>query len=539
MIIRNPYNFVVKHYKLINLLLLIPMIFLVLKFGDISNFFKDYIGMGYATTETSITDTYITGLTTLTIVFMIIVNILLYLIFASKKKNGLFYSINIIYFIALLVGLLLFSSSMASIEKDSLDATFANFVRDVSFICYLPMYLLMAINVSKAFGFNFKTLQFDNNSELKIREEDEEDIEIKVGGDNNTVKKSLVSIMRELKYYVLENKFVFTCIGIVLALIIGFTTYQNYKLYNKSFRINQSFELDKFTLALKESYITDVDYRGIIVTEGKYYLAIRMYLKNNGEDTSISNSAFRIYIGDDIIYPSYDKSARFIDIGEAYQGEVIPKAEKDEEGHDYVFVYELTKEQVKNTYQMRILNHLSEKNGKIIPSYRRITVKPRNVTKTKDLGVVKLGQEVKLKDTTLGNTSFTINELTLDTSYRYSYEMCNLKNICSEYTDTVVPSTGKILLIIKDEINIDKLSPYAQYKYQDFYIDYSSLIYQFTINSGKDEGNKIRTTTLKNITPQVLKDVKIYEVPNTMLNASKINFEIRIRNHYLTMVVRD
>lgn len=535
MIIRNPYSIVVKHYKLINFLLIIPMIYLIFKFGDIATFFKDYIRAGYTTPESDIVESYITGLTFAATIFMLISNILLYIIFTSKKKNNLIYSINVIYYVVLLVGILLFSSTMSSIEKNSLDATFANFVRDCSIICYLPLYLQIFFNVTKGVGFNFKTLQFDNNSDLKITEEDEEDIEIKIGSDNNTVKKNLVHTIRELKYYVLENKFVFTCIGIVLLLIIGYGAYKNYQVYNKTYVINQAFNLDNFTLSVKESYITDTDYRGTIITKDKYYLAVRIGLINNGMDTTISNSHFRIYDGNDIIYPSYDKSARFIDIGEAYQGELI----REKEEHEYVFVYELTKDQIKNTYQMRILNNLSEKNGKIIKSYRKITVKPHNITKTQGLGVLNYDEEVKLKDTTLGKTNFKIKDLQIATSYNYKYKQCTSQDSCIDVIDTIVPSTGNILFIVKDEINLDESVPYNNYKYKDFYIDFSTLVYEFDIVSGRDSGTKVRTTSLKNVTPKVLKDTKVYEVPNTMLNASKINLEIRIRNRYMTMVIRE
>lgn len=537
MVIRNPYSFVVKHYKLINILLMIPLIYLIFKFGDVASFFKDYISNGYRTNETNFVDSYITGLTTISIIFMIVANTILYLLFSSKRKGGLYYEINAIYFAVLLVGTFLFSASMSSIEKNTLDLTFANFVRDVSVICYFPMYLIVAINTSKAFGFNFRTLQFDNNSELKIKEdEDDEEIEIKLGSDNNTIKKNFVGMVRELKYYILENKFVFSVIGIILFAIFSYVTYTNYQLYNRTYGPNQSFSFENFTIALKDSYITDTDYRGTLIAEGKYYLAIRIGLENNSmDDTAISSSHFRLYDGKDFYYPSYDKSSRFIDIGEAYQGEPIIAGTS----HEYVFVYELTAEQVKNTYQLRILNNFTEKNGKLLTSYKKITVKPRNITKVYDLGVLKMNEEVTFKDTTLGESKIMIKNLSLATSYRYTYQNCDSKNVCSDIKDTVTPSAGNVLLIIDDEITIDETVPYSKYKYQDFYIDYSYFVYQFKMDIGIDEGKKNVSTTMKNITPKVVNDVKIYEVPYTMLNAEKINLRIRIRNKYMTIVIRE
>ena len=88
MIIRNPYGFIVKHYKLINLLLLLPMIYVVLQFSDIANFFKDYINAGYSTPESNFTGNYITGLTTFATIFLLFSNIILYAILLSKKKTS-------------------------------------------------------------------------------------------------------------------------------------------------------------------------------------------------------------------------------------------------------------------------------------------------------------------------------------------------------------------------------------------------------------------------------------------------------------------
>lgn len=158
MIIRNPYGFVVKHFKLINLILIVPMIYLAFKLGDITNFFNSYIASGYSTPETSFADVYVNGTMYLIIIALLFANIFLYFIFTSKKKNGLIYSINIIYFLVLIVAVFLFHTSMSNIEKDSLDATFANFVRDCAIIAQMPIYFLMIANVAKGVGFNYLSL---------------------------------------------------------------------------------------------------------------------------------------------------------------------------------------------------------------------------------------------------------------------------------------------------------------------------------------------------------------------------------------------
>lgn len=535
MIIRNPYGFVARHFKLINLILIIPMIYLAFKLGDISSFFSSYISSGYSTPETSFADTYVNGLMYGLATLLLISNIFLSLIFASKKKNNTIYVINALYYVIIIVAMFFFHSAMSGIEKGAIDATFANFIRDCALIAHWPMYVLIIVNVSKAVGFNYRTLRFDNNSDLKIKEEDEEDIEIKVGSGDNSAKKTIVHVIRELKYYVLENKFVFMCIGAIFLIYFGYSFYKEFQIINKSVYINQAFNLDDFTLALKESYITDVDQRGVTITEGKYYLAIKMGIENLGEDTKISNSNFRIYIGNEVLYPSYDQSSRFIDIGETYQGETI----RTNEAHDYVFVYELEKNQVRGNYQMRILSGLNEKNGHLEKRYKKLSIKPQNITKTENLGEVKVGEVANLKKTTLGNSTLKLKNVDVAKVYSYQYEKCPSTGSCYKVNDTVIPSTGHALLIIEDELNLDEKTTYYKYKQQDFYYDFASVNYQFAAAGSEYDDVVYKTYTLKNITPGTLKGVKVYEIPRTILDAEKINLVVRIRNKYFTLVISE
>lgn len=534
MVIRNPYGFVVKHYKLINFLLLIPMIYLALNFSDVSNFFKDYVANGYTTKETGFTETYITTLSNVATLVMLVANILIYAILATKKKTSIYHLVGSVYYVVLLIASFFFSASMGSIESYTMDATFANFVRDMASMCVIPSYVLIVWGITQAIGFNFKTFRLDNHSDLKISEEEDDEIEIKIGSDDNSLKRNIIHIVRELKYYILENKFVFTCIAVALLLILGYTSYNYYQTYNKSFTINQAFSLENFSLSLKESYITNRDYRGAILSNDKYYLAIKIGIHNQGSATSIDKSNFRIYIGDDVIYPSYDKSSRFIDIGKIYQGEII----NADESNDYVFVYQLDKDQVKSTYEMRILSGLTQKNTKLLTKYKKISIKPENIVKKETLGSTELNKQVDLSSTTIGDTTFTLNNLKVVQSYIYTYDSCDTKNNCNKIQDVILPSGGNALVIIEDELSLDKTSSYYKNSDKDFYSDFITLQYTYTITVGGDTGPRTKTTNLKNITPKSLKDQSVYEVPSTLLQADEINMIITVRNKEVKIKVK-
>lgn len=532
MIIRNPYNFIVKHYKLINIILILPMIYMVIRFNVIAKFFSNYISSGYTTPETNFADIYINGLMYFVVFFMLAVNIGLYFIFSLKKKKNAVFLISILYYIILLVFLVLFHSSMNSIEKDALSSTFANFVRDCAIISYLPLYPLILIHFGRGVGFNYRTLRFDNNPELKITDEDEEDIEIKIGSENKSLKKSTVHTIRELKYYILENKLIFKWIGIILLIIVGYTTFSNLTS-NKTFSSNQAFKLQNITLTLKESYITNTDTRGSIIENDKYYIAVKIGIQNTSkiESVKIDKALFRIYSGNTEFYPLYDKSSRFLDIGETYQGEDI----KPGEAHDYVFVYELTKSQVKSKYQMRILNSYNEKNGKLEKKYQKITIRPTNITKVENLGKARTYDIIKFDQTTLQKTTLKIKNISLAQSYAYEYEICNLKNECSTAKDTLLPASGKLLLIIEDELNIDESTPYAKYNSKDLYLDFGSINYRYINNNSSEEETPIKSTYLKNVTPKAIKDKKIYEVSGILNTSKDIELVLRIRNKYISI----
>ena len=525
MIIKNPYNFIAKHYRLINIIILIPMIYLMLKFRDISGFFKDFVRDGYRTVETNFADTYVTTLTFVALAFMVAYNTFFYITFVTKKKNGLFYAIGAIVYIILILLALLFHGTMMGITK--VDATFANFVRDMGNLSVFPQYALILITVVKVLGFNIKTLRFEKKAALEI-DEDEEEIEIQIGSDTNSAKRSLVHFIREIKYYVLENKFVFSVIGVVIAFgaLIGlFIHIKN----NKTFTFNQEVTVDSFNIALKESYITNIDYRGNVIAKDTYFLVVKLGLYNTRGDTTIDNSVFRITFGDTTLYPTYDRSPRFVDIGKPYVGQVIKYQEQD----DYVFVYELTPKQVKGTYKLTILNSLKSEDGELKKTYKNINVKPKNITKEHNLGDINIGKEVKLKDTTLGNTLFAIKSFEIKEYYVYNKEECD-EYECKSHKENVVPSPGSVIMVIEDVIQYDEKSSYYKNTYQDFYGDFASLI----ITPAEIRGTERPAfkSSMKEITPKDLKGkVKLYEVSVDALNAKKIDMLVSIRNYSFTV----
>ena len=519
MIIRKPYGFLIKHYKLINLLLLVPMMYITLKFGDISKFFQGYIKAKYSTPETIIAGKYITALTYLILIFLILYNLTLYVLMKSKKKPTFDYIAGSIFYILLLVLTLYFFNTMKAIELRKASDAAVLMARDIALIAVLPNYPLVFLTLLKGIGFNLKTFRIDNNYDLQVTDDDEAEVELKVGADSYAIKRNIVHMLRELKYYVMENKFVFTCLGAVFLVTILTSIYMSIGIYNRKYNINQAFAMDEFTFTVLDSYITDVDYGGRILDSDNYYLVVKVKVLNRStESVALNGENFRAFRGKNYYFPSFDRSNRFIDIGNYYSGELIP-SEKEEIIN---IAYKIPKKEANKSFQLKILSRTQEKDGKLIPSYQTIKINPKSIIEHRDMNSVKVGKEINLKETTLGNTTYKLESVTFANTYTWDYTNKNgeLRK------DFIQASQGKTLMIIKDTIKYDESTSYYINSTHDFYTDFATLNYNYT-NAGV---SKVYNNSLRNVTPSSLKDVQIYEVSSLANNGTNRKLIINIRN---------
>ena len=535
MIVKNPYKILVKNYRVINLLLLIPVIYLLFTFTDLAEFFRTYVDSRYYTPETDLVSLYVPALTMVAAVGTAVAHFIVWLLLTLKKKKNYYHIISAGYLLVLFLALVFFYTSLLNIEMGNVENTFANFLRDISDLVIYPIYILIVMGGINVVGLNIKTLRFDKHEELKISEEDEEDIEIKVGSDTDATKKRFVHVARELKYYVIENKIILAIIIIGIIGMFGYKAFVNYQVYNKAYNVNQSFVLSNFALSVKESYITPYDYSGRVITPNKYYLAIRIGIENKGAETSIAKDVFRLNIGDEDLYPSYDKGSRFVDIGIPYTGDVI----LENEAHDYVFIYELTENQLKASYELRILNDLRVEDNTLRAAYKKIKIRPEYLAELEKKPAKKTKQKVTFSDSTLKNTTYVLNSVKVQPSYKYSYELCYTERNCVNIDDILVPSGGKMLMIVEDEIDYDNASSYAAYDEKNFYQDFVSVQYTFKLKTGNNIGEHTQIASVRDVTPKKLEGKRIYEVPSNIQNAEKINFLITIRNKQYTIKVKE
>ena len=144
MILKKPYGFIIKHFKLINLLLLIPTFYVTLCFSDISKFLRKYVNNKYSTFETGIPGKYITLWLLISLVFLILFNIMLYSLMKKKNKSTKLYTFSIIYYFILFVLSLLLYNAFTSIEIGTISTTTVGIYKDImGFVPFIGYFLIV------------------------------------------------------------------------------------------------------------------------------------------------------------------------------------------------------------------------------------------------------------------------------------------------------------------------------------------------------------------------------------------------------------
>ena len=467
MILRKPYKFLIKHFKAIHLLLILPILYLLVKTHNVYKFFSSYVANSYTYTRISnLAGGYINFFMYFSILVIIGISLTIYYLMRQKKKGTKLYIAFILYYLILFIALTFFHGVLSGMEINDLSAKSARAYRDMSLILTLPEYFFIFYSAFRGLGFDIKSFKFELDlKDLDISEEDNEEFEFVLGVETYKYKRTIRRFIREFKYYVLENKFIFTCLSILVGLIIMTTLYMHFNVFNKTYSKNKTFSHSAFTLNVKDSILTNMDYNGKKLDDkNKYYLVLQIDITNNSvDDVALDTTNFRLQMGNDYVIPTLDRSDYFIDYGLAYHGEKIQKGTNA----TYNLVYELNKKQIKTTYKIKILENIEYGIGELTAHYKNLNLRPTKIIEKQQPKTYNLKEEINLSDTNLGNSTIKINNYEIGDNYYFSYKVCGTNKVCRTLDDVIsvdyIASKVKTtLLVIEPKLTVDKNSVYGK-----------------------------------------------------------------------------
>ena len=527
MIIKKPYAFLIKNFRIIHFILSLLVVYLLTKTSSIVKFFNDYVKNGYYAYAENLQSKYINFYMFLAAILIILLTLFIYLLMRWKKKSTGFYMTFIGYYFLLFIIFIIYFNALGNVTEGVLTVRAVRAYRDIILIFYVPQFIFLIISIVRAIGFDIKKFDFKKDLEdLDIAEEDQEEIEVTLGSQGYKIKRWFRKSIREFSYYIRENKFFFGVICAVGVLVLTLVIYLNRNVYSKTYTETENLDIDGLIFNVKDSYITDLDYNGNIVDKNKRFVVVKVEIENtNTVRTELDTENLLLVLDTEKYYPRFTVNASFVDIGEGItENKTIYTGEKNE----YLVIFDVPKDIVFNRATLRLNQSVDVIKGEIKTRYKEVILKVDELFMEDTNEKYKTNEIVDLKDTMLKNSNVKVKNYTLNDSFTetFEYTVGNKKYTGSKIIkpDSIGKGTRTIMKLDLD-YTLDE-SLYIN-KYIDSKSDFFNYFGKITYNY---DG------TIKTVKP-VIKEYNgmnfnsIYmEVPDEIKKASSIKVEICIRN---------
>lgn len=523
MILRKPYAFLIKHFKLIHIILTVLLSYIFYKTMGPLTFFNDYINAGQMTTiiggEAYLFNTFLFVALLLSIFIAIVISVLMF----NKKKPLFYYFVLIGFYFACFIFFLYTQGQVHTLEQELIDVRIIRMIRDVLVAFVVVQFVLIIFSLIRGVGFDFKKFNFKEDlEELDVSEEDREEIEVALNIDTDIHKTKLKKRLRYLRYSIIENKNLLLIVSLivigVLIIFCSFMAFKKDKIYNQGTFISPIY----YTLKISDSYLTQKNYLGENVDGDKNFLILNIEAKKNVDAKKTLEKA-RMAINADgyLIYPTYDYNGSFKDIGFEYNDYELEK-----EFNDYLIVYEIPKQFLSEQLYFEYYDINDEK--------YKIKLDYINLDLIKLDNNIELNKNISLKDSILNESDIKLSNIEINDIFKINYNLCVSNNECYQYYENVYPDLSsnydRTIIKIGADLNIND-NYYKKLSLSTFISYFGNIYYEYN--------GKMYKGDLKQIVPKKVstKDV-FFSVNKNIKSADSIYFEMRIRNYKYTYKIK-
>lgn len=496
MILRKPYAFLIKHFKIIHLILTAIYIYLAVKVNSLLTYYNNFIGG----TESKLNAmNYITNYYLIAIIISIIICLIIFSLMKYKKKPKLLYLILIILYLAVAVIINVSYNGLNTIYISILDSKTQRLYRDLLKIIIIFQYISIAFTLIRGLGFDIKKFNFKEDiSELELDITDDEEVELTLGSTEGLQRK-IRRRLRELIYYYKENELFINIVLLIIMAISSLSITVNRQVINKVYNQNEPFRTDAFEFNINNSYITTKNYASKTINGDKTsFVIIKMSVSPINGENKLNTANLVLKIGNNNYTINPQNHSNFKDLGYNYNNTVIKNPQK------YIFDFVISNEDKNKKMQL------------IYAGDKKVNLKPINLDEITNTKNYKLQDKIDLSTTTLGSGELTINSYEIKNKFLYAY---NYEINGQSYTSNLnITSQNNTIINLKLSSNL----PFDLTSY-DFISTYGKVKYK--INDEEYTSNY-----LNNKTPGSYNEGLYLEVDKNIENASNIWLELNIRN---------
>ena len=334
MIFRKPYAFLIKHFRLIHLIISAILVYLV----SYSNNIYKYINLCI---DDAVNRYNALQYINYNIYIYMIIGLLLfgiiYWLFKYKDKPRNVYVISIGGYILVGIFLAILFNYFGKLPNNIIEQKEIRAYRDILLIFLGFQYIVIIIMVIRGFGFDIKKFNFTKDSkELDLNHEDGEEVEVDVNINTTNIIRGIRKQRRELGYFFQEYKiFILVIVGVLL--FIGIFTGYNY--FSKKFKIyneNEAIGYNNY-IVIKDSYYN--------IDVNSNYIIVKFDAAKNGVEEKLNINNFILIINGTEYMPNKNICYNFDRLGNCYKKQYITS-----ELRSYIMVYEVDVLNIERTY---------------------------------------------------------------------------------------------------------------------------------------------------------------------------------------------
>lgn len=466
MILRKPYAFLIKYFQRINLLLLLLVCFVFYKNVQLYQFAKDYVNTGVYNTIIDPITNYTNGYVYLAFILILVISVILAYLLRYKDKP---YASYIVIFVVNVITLGFFIYTHNYFEYTAVKGFLlvaSKVVKDLLFISLLPYFPLIFILLIRSIGIDLKSFGFHEDKEfVEINEEDREEVEVEVGFDRDRWVRRIKYSIRHFKYFFLEHKIILISLFCVLVAVFGFIFYNNVYVKNRIYSMNEALRSNNYRITVNNTYLTDKDYTGNIVSEeGRYFILVDLKIQNLlNISRNFDIEKVLLFIDNDYYVPTTRFNSYFTDMGNLYDGGSIDPNDTT----SYVLVYEINKPSSKANFLLKYQD-LNSRDSKLI----RVKIKVLDISTFKTKGNYNFKQEAVVPINENETAKFKLNTFEFLESVDYRYQQCEPYS-CPIYEKTVNAPKGYKILYLKGDYGV-----YSTKEFNSFLKKYGKLYYK-------------------------------------------------------------
>ena len=336
MVFRKPYGFLIRHFKLIHLIISGILIFIVSFNNKIYSYLNSCIDD--AVNKYNALD-YMKYSVFIWIGIVLLLFFVIYSLFKYKDKPRKLYLFSILGYVCVSIFMFILYEYFRELPNSIIDQKTIRGYRDIMLITLCFQYFMIVIMFIRGLGFDIKKFNFGQDvQELNLSSEDNEEIEVDLKIDTTNVMRAVRKQKREFGYYFQEYKIIILGIFAIILVIVIANVYNKFK--------------DSFTVYEMNEIVGNVNYLDVknsyyVIDDNKNYVIIGFDIFKNGKQERLDFTNMILMMNGEEYLPNKNICSKFNNLGNCYKKQYIT-----DKSSSYIIVYEVDRLNIEKTYLM-------------------------------------------------------------------------------------------------------------------------------------------------------------------------------------------